>query len=41
MIEITRRKYVKPHMEVYDLKNRAQLLVGSGERNPYDPTQWP
>lgn len=35
-----KRKYEKPLMRVFDLKQQPQLLAGSGERNPYDPTQW-
>ena len=29
MIEKTKQKYVKPHMEVYELKHQPQLLAGS------------
>ena len=36
-----KRKYQKPAMQVFELKNRQQLLVGSGtngSRSPYgDP----
>ena len=37
-----KKKYVKPTIEVYELKNQARLLAGSGsgpgERTPYgDP----
>ena len=35
-----RKKYEKPAMQVYELKQQPRLLAGSGERNPYDPTQW-
>lgn len=35
-----RKKYEKPSMQVFDLKQQPKLLVGSGERIPYDPTQW-
>ena len=31
-----KRKYEKPSMKVHELKQRAQLLVGSGVGNPAD-----
>jgi hypothetical protein len=34
---IAKKKYVKPSMEVYELKHQAQLLQGS---MPTDPN-WP
>ena len=37
-----RKNYVKPAMQVYELKQTPQLLAGSeATRNPYDPTEWP
>ena len=38
----TKRKYKKPSMKVYELRQAPQLLAGSGEgdRSPYDPTEW-
>ena len=36
-----KRKYEKPAMQVYELRQQPQLLAGSGLRNPYDPTDWP
>ncbi len=30
-----KKKYEKPAMQVYMLKNRARLLAGSGEPNDY------
>ena len=39
-----KRKYEKPAMRVYELRQQPQILVGSGpsgSRSPYgDPTQW-
>jgi hypothetical protein len=37
-----KRKYEKPAMQVFELKQQPQLLVGSGggDRSPYDPTLW-
>lgn len=36
-----KKKYEKPSMKVIVLQHRTHLLQGSsGERNPYDPTQW-
>ena len=29
MIEKTKLKYVKPHMEIYELRQHPQLLAGS------------
>ena len=39
----TKKKYEKPAMQVFELKQTPQLLAGSSEatRNPYDPTDWP
>ena len=31
-----KRKYAKPSMKVYELKQRAQLLAGSGLNDPTD-----
>ena len=36
-----KRKYEKPAMQVYEMRETPQLLVGSATRNPYDPTEWP
>jgi hypothetical protein len=36
-----KRKYAKPSMKVYELRQAPQLLAGSGERDPYIPTEWP
>jgi hypothetical protein len=32
----TKKKYEKPAMQVYELKQQPQLLVGSGLGNPND-----
>ena len=38
MIVKTKQKYVKPHMEVYELKQHAPLLTTSGGDYPqWDP----
>ena len=40
----SKRKYEKPAMKVYELRQQPQLLVGSGtngSRSPYDPVSWP
>ena len=37
---IEKRKYEKPSMQVYELRQQPKLLTGSGDRNPYDPTEW-
>ncbi len=29
------KKYEKPAMQVYEMKNRTKLLTGSGEPNAY------
>lgn len=34
----TKKKYEKPSMQVFELKQQPQLLQSSGNRNPYgDP----
>jgi hypothetical protein len=35
-----KRKYEKPSMRVFELRQQPQLLAGSGERSPYEPTVW-
>lgn len=35
-----KRKYEKPAMQVYELKQQPKLLTGSGDRSPYDPIEW-
>lgn len=39
MIEKTKQKYVKPAMQVYELKEPARLLQSSKEQ--YEPVLWP
>ena len=38
-MKLIKKKYVRPKMEVFELKQQPQLLQAS--RDPYDPTQWP
>lgn len=35
-----KREYEKPSMKVFELRQQPQLLAGSGERSPYEPTVW-
>ena len=37
----TKRKYKKPALQVFELKQMPQLLAGSALRDPYEPTEWP
>ena len=37
-----KRKYEKPAMQVYEMRETPKILAGSGEgdRSPYDPILW-
>ena len=40
-MEVIKRKYEKPSMKVYELKQQPQLLAGSGGTDPYTPDNNP
>lgn len=35
-----KRKYEKPAMQVFELKQQPRLLAGSAERPDYIPEEW-
>ena len=35
-MKLTKKKYERPHVEVFELKHRAQLLAGSALNAPSD-----